>query len=192
MGQFRFLAAIILVVAIGLSPQGAYGADCFGNVEFKDTEYGFNYDKWWSIWRKPVTTARAESIAEASVAYLKVPEAMQEADSGYRTLGGPMRRAKSKHPDVKLYTNDESKFEHVIVLVISPVGVTLPGLVQHEKVRLMTEPLIPKKRKHASVFGWDVYLVITKGTALAGKNPHFPHWPNYREGWRVALCKAAS
>lgn len=168
----------------------ALAADCL-TIKFKDTEYGHRYTKGmgWSIWRKPVTAKRATAIKRASVAYLKVPEAMQSADSGFRTLGGAMKVARWTPEGVKVYANDESRFEHVVALIVSPVGISMPGLVRHKRRDMLAEPLVVKEWKDYPGLDYAVYLLVTNSQRLSLPPRRRPHWRNYRAGWNVNACK---
>ena len=154
MGQFRFLAGIILGLIIGLSPQGTHGADagCFGKIEFNDAEYGHNYESYWSVWRKPVPAAQAASIKQATVAYLAVPADMQRADSAWReaAMTGarwrgiqvlPMRPTKRKHPEkayryeLMLNGNKGPVMAHEVVLLVSSAHMGYPNMVTYHATK---------------------------------------------------------
>ena len=201
------MVRVLVLVAALLLAGNAYGAECYGKVEFKDTEYGHNYKPSWNIWRKPITADQAEYIKRATVAYLAVPAHTQEGDSAWRDASAagvrwrdiqvlPMRPIQRKYPE-KAYRYelllDGRKgpvLVHEVVLLVSPAGNMYPNMIPHKKRVYVTESLIEAptpKRSPGQI--WDVRLVITQHWRLAGANPRHPRWPNYRADWRVALCK---
>ena len=99
------IALTVLLFAAGVTSAEVFATAEGRTIQFKDTEYGFNYKKWYAIWRKPITDSQAAAIRRADVAHLVVPEPMKEANSGYRTPGlfdGPMRKAAPVHPVVSV------------------------------------------------------------------------------------------
>ena len=212
---------IVFAVFIALaSPTVALAATDCVKIEFKDTEYGFNYDyKSSSIWRKPITAAQAEAMKRANVAYLEVPRDFQEVNrSAVNSLAeaGAMRPyTPGNHPGAKAYSyrlqrrslapSDRGKMFviHDILLVISPASAKLRALTQHEHIELLTEPRVEIVPKRTSAQNWDVYLVITKHGTLAGPGwgaPDREQWhkwwkargvdDNYQDGWIVRACRA--
>ena len=169
-------------------------------IYFDDTEYGFNYERDYTIWRKPITAAAR--LKQATVGYVEVPEDMQQVNSGYRHMRKPMTRTRGPHPDVWVISY-QMKPPHGLerlALVVAPVDVLIRSLVRHEDKAMTYEPNIPIKTERRPDQTWDVYLVIAGGHPLAG--PKDDHWTefyrrkgkpdprnfgNFRDDWRVTL-----
>ena len=210
------VALTVLVLAAGVAASDIYATAEGRSIKFKDTEYGFNYDKGSSIWRKPITAAQAEAIKRANVAYLEVPRDFQEvnrtAAHGLAATGAMRPHTPDSHPRAKVYSyklqrrslapSERGKMVviHRILLVISPASAKLRALTQHEHIELLTEPRVEIVPKRTSAQNWDVYLVITKHGTLAGPGwggPDRKKWhkwwkargvnDNYQDGWFVRL-----
>ena len=204
MGQFRLLAGVVLVVLVIVA--GSARADIYATaegriVEFKDIEYGFNYDSRWSIWRKPITAAQAELIKQAAAAYLEVPKDFQKVnrtkDPAHSLAGaGAMQpHVSSKHSGVKLYSyrlqmrstarSDRGKMYviHDVFLIVSPASKSPRKLAQHQWIELLTEPRVEIEPDRKPSQTWDVYLVITKHGGLAGPGWGKPDREEWHQWW---------
>ncbi|MDE0105650.1 MAG: hypothetical protein OXN89_25000 [Bryobacterales bacterium] len=211
--------ALFLVMSLLLAGS-AHGADCFGKIEFKDTEYGHNVVSSWSFWRKPITAAQAAHIKKATVVYLAVPWDYQEVDGAWLEASAagirwrdiqvlPMRPVQRKHPErayiYELFLDGRRGPElvHEAVLLVSPSEKMYPKMIPHKRRRFVTEtPIEIAAPKRAPDQDWDVRLVITKHWRLGGRpKPRIAKFyrdrgkpegfNNFRNDWRVALCTAA-
>ena len=213
------MSSLCLVVSLLLAGS-ALAADCFGKIEFQDTEYGHNERSDWSVWRKPITADQAAYIKQASVAYLVVPADMQRVDSAWREASAagirwrdiqvlPLRPIQRRHPGEKAYKYDLQlvgykgpETVHEVVLLVSPAGHMFPNMVPHKRRSLVTEPIVevvPPRRSPDQT--WDVRLVITQHWPLAKPNARWEKFwrdsgkpegfNNFQNDWRVALCTAA-
>ena len=220
MGNIRRIGITTMALTILAVATGGASANCT-ITQFKDTEYGFNYDRSWSIWRKPITAAQAEAIKRANVVYLEVPRDFQEVNrSAANSLAatGAMRpHTPDSHPRAKVYSYKLQRRSlapsergrmvviHQILLVISPASAKLRALTQHEHIELLTEPRVEIVPKRTSAQNWDVYLVITEHGTLAGPGwgvPDRQKWNewwkargvnnNYQDNWNVRLCENGS
>lgn len=213
------VSGLFLVVFLLLAGS-AYGVECFGKIEFKDTEYGHNYDSYWSVWRKPITAEQAASIKRATVALLDVPADMQRVDSVWREAARAGTRWRGAHlpllemrpiqrkPPEKAYRHEIRQRNvtdpiHEVVLLISPANRRYANMITYKPRDLVTQPLVemaaPKRKPGQN---WDVRLIITQQGRLAG---HDPRWEkfwmargkpkgfnNFQNDWRVAMCRAES
>ena len=169
-------------------------------IHFKDTEYGFNHERDYTIWQKPITAAQAARIKRATVGYVEVPEDMQQANSGYREMRKPMTRSKGPHPDVWVisYQMKPPYGLERLALVVKPADIVVRSLVRHEDKRFVYDPNVPIKTKRWPYQTWDVYLVIAGGYPLRGRKSDewVEFWRrkgkpegfgNFRNGWSVTL-----
>ncbi len=207
MKRISTIATTVMALAILTLSAGGASANCI-TVEFKDTEYGFNYDNnpvGWSIWRKPITEARAEALKRSSVAYLEVPKDFQKANRPVNpahglAAAGAMHSQVSerKHSGVKAWTyslqmrsrapSDRGKMYviHDIHLIVSPASKRSRKLVQHEWITLLTEPRVEIVPERTPSQSWDVYLVITKHGTLGGPGWGKPDREEWHRRWKAS------
>ena len=210
------LAVAIAFVALGTASTSSAAVDCFGQIEFKDTEYGHNFESSWSVWRKPITASQAEFYKQAAFAYLVIPadnariwpwpDALRK-DGVYlrgRTVL-PMKPLRRKPPEAayeyELWntTYKGKRLTREAALVVSPMDTRHRNMVTYKPRRSTREPLIetdPPKRTADQ--DWDARLVLTQqGRLHKTTGLHKEKWErfkgpgfnNFRNDWRVALCR---
>ena len=195
------VALTVLVLAAGVAASDIYATAEGRSIKFKDTEYGFNYDRRWSIWRKPITAAQAAAIRRGNVAYLEVPRDFQEVNTTANpahslTATGAMRPyTPDRYPRAKVYSyklqmrsiapSERGKMVviHQVLLIISPASAKSRELTQHEHIELLTQPRVEIVPNRTSAQSWDAYLVITKHGTLAGPGWGGPDRKKWNKWW---------
>ena len=209
------IAGAFALIAMTTVNAHSAGVNCFSVIEFEDTEYGHNYESFWSIWRKPITSAQADSFKRATVAYLNIPADNARLfpwPAAFRKDGVswqgrtvlPMKPLRRNYPEaayeyeVFLDGHRGPNLIHEVALVISPMDTRHRNMFTYKPRRSIREPLIETEPpKRSSDQNWDVRLVITKKGRLARtRGIHKKGWEsrygsgfnNFQNDWRVALC----